>query len=317
MLDALKQIFYPSVPLSPRMAEKQADVNLKVRAIARRLGLTDWKSITASVNKDFSSQDVSLKGREIVVPPLLLINPRDIPQHLKLSGIHDPRLQSEQYLEEAITWAQGYLQVPNIDRGAIRDTARLVIRYMANPELAETGMDFALTREVASIGIGDGIQKARKEQFVAFASIVITAGAFELLLLPSLVFLCCFSGHVVTVFILHKLFMTNLHLRYLHSADYFAGKPHGRGGVYLYETLRQHNLAKRNDPNLGVWQNFKAHVTINEHGDYRAQLPPLTKRIGLVGSISYMPYEIDTPRGRRTIDWPGFHYSPAFEYEIL
>ncbi len=270
------------------------EIRSKVQLFEGKMGV--GKSVKLALGEFNAAPCAELQNNTIRLPTWFLFKYDDIPHRFHVANLDDPRLADQNFLNELARWMNEKFQeagLSSVVRRADHGILQTVIKKMREQELYEKCKDFTLCHELAHLNHAQVEQRTfylnSIQESISVAGII---GGILLLFLAvaiipivHLTVTLAVGGIAVTVSILAILSWLNKAKPALTSSaieeekhadmDALEVLQDATGGIYLFETYRQQNLAvRRGHPT-------QAH-DIDENGNNLRDKnhPPLTERIG-------------------------------------
>jgi hypothetical protein len=283
-----------STPISAFNADARLDeIKSKIRILESKMGMA--KSVGLILGQFNETPCAQLKNNAISLPTWFLFKYEDIPLRFRMTDLNDPRLGDQNFLNELADWMNAKFYeagVMSVIRPADYGILQAVIKFMRDRDLYEKSKDFTVSHELAHLNHAQVEQQTLYLHNVPEAISVagILGGILLLFLTVSIIpfvhlaVTLTVGGIAATISTLGILAWLNKNklLTSLSSkeeekiADMDAAKAlqNAEGGIYLFETYCQQNLAvRRNNPTLRTF--------IDENGNNLRDKnhPPLTERI--------------------------------------
>lgn len=147
--------------LPKHLHARRSELLKKMVGIAEKMQIPNARKISLGITDELelgAEAGLSLiHGRNIAVSKLYLLKQDDIPHYLHLNGIHDPRLSSDDYLNEVVKWAVHYFNIKEAPKTegdlflARSDIKESLLRLYDKPEMAEKALDFTLHHEAGHL----------------------------------------------------------------------------------------------------------------------------------------------------------------------
>jgi peptidase M48-like protein len=275
---------YTSTP-EMRYFERAMECQSKINQIAKKIYAPNSSvPIRLWINPDILSLPETVR-QSISLPYLFLIKTSDIPEEFRISGLSDPRLQSDDFIQKVADWTYKFFgkQVKKPLTLLEKETLKIFLLYIQDPEQSENAKEFVLAHEIGHLFHQHG--EGAPELF----SLATLFKATSLILLVSLATLLCpvqFLWAVLGISAALTAGFVMLLIREMHrsrsfekEADLVAAKfseRARRGGIYLFETFIKGQKQSR-DRHMGLRFLFSA------DGNNRALYfthPSETERIG-------------------------------------
>ncbi len=132
--------------------DRFTEIQTKLRDFENRMGVA--KSVDLSIIGFPESPSAKLQKNRIQLPPWFLFKYDDIPPHLRVADVNDPRLTDQIFLNEFATWINSKITesgLTTICRPADFGRLQHIIKMFRNPELFEKSKDFTLGHELAHL----------------------------------------------------------------------------------------------------------------------------------------------------------------------
>jgi hypothetical protein len=232
----------------------------KINLLAKRIdpGL-QYLQLSASLNKSIVAVP-SARTSIIHIPYLFLIKTEDLPAQLRLNGWDDPRLESDEYLEQAARWTKRFLGLEREKLDLMKKEAlKIFLKFINDPELSEKAKEFILNHEIAHIfydhrsyaNIQSNIRHSlrSKKTLTAMGLIILTSlclfartSLSPYLILPSrtTIFVSLLAMQVIS--------QIRLSHKEERGADLLAAKISkdiAQGGAYLFKVFKEHQKKAR------------------------------------------------------------------------
>lgn len=229
-------------------------------------------------------------GEKISIPYLFLLKTEDIPEKFLITKSKDPRLQSDEFLQEFANWSQEYLQIPKIPLTIEGKTAlRVFLPYISNSKLSEQSKEFVLAHELSHIlhqhiSSYKALLTKRKMVFMSLAGI---ASSICVGLSVPIEYVISFSAMVMTVGISWSI-IQYMQLSHSHEkeADLTAAKivPESiDGAIYLFRNFCKYGKKAREE-------SFLNRLLFSSEGNWRifyASHPSESQRIGYLKDVRH------------------------------
>jgi hypothetical protein len=283
----------------PAWTSRHEEMQNRIREVARRMGMSNHATIPLIRNPDcVVGFGMHSDGVGVCVPDLMMIKPQDVPPHLRLGTMHDPRLQDNRYIEEVTDWVKRHLginQPLNASPLMIKYTIKQFLKYLSNPDLAERGIDFVIHHEVAHLYYQHHDKRSLFCDKMIRLSLLLKVCVVGFICAAlgiafpgsSYLFTLRLAGSVIGMKKSSDAFQRHHRKKVCRAqekeADLLAARisGNGKGGAYRFERYRLDQLALRNHPALGFWGRRLAQKLIDERGNNLQDYdhPPLTERI--------------------------------------
>lgn len=189
----------------------------------------------------------------VTLPILSFISPEELPPHLRVKSVDDPKLEDDGYFEQLSDWLTTTFSLP---KRAVtwedKQAFKLYVRFMQNPEMAKKGFDFTVHHELAHIlhsHAEQGVSFLAKLVFFCFA--LLTGGAVLGSAGMSFSVATISLALALTVYKVCNFVAGCLQSRKKEwEADTTAVQTTKdlQGPTYLFEQMRSQMAASRNDP---------------------------------------------------------------------
>lgn len=327
MASVILNYFFPTPVTSSQSNELQTRKNeliQKIRTIESRLGKTHPCNI--QIGKFEASAYADTLKNSMIIPSWYFIKYDEIPANFRINNLDDPRLDNDQFLNDLSAWMEGKIKElgmtsknASIDS---KDTLKFVIRLTRDRDGFEQAKDFLLAHETAHLS-HDLCVIGTINHIIAWAPLVcsLLTVAMTIVLIPYVPFVVVLGvgGGISLTSAIGLLVSKKLQAPFWIAEEKKADQDgiqalqrNTRGGVYFFDTMRQHQLklkmkalslvANREPPNkwtmkgptLSLWDpvgsvknyiawfnNVFTALSITEDGDYTLDdvHPPLTERI--------------------------------------
>ena len=169
------------------LQKRKDELSQKVRAFEQKLGMS------APCTLEFEGAGGTPHAEPIshtcVIPSWFLLKQEDIPQHLRITNMQDPRLNDKKFLNEMLEWMNGKIkEIHQLGLSTNADpinkkTLRFLIGLMSDPEGFEKSKDFVVAHELSHLSHdlkGRFIFEKIKEFIVAYAPIALCVASVVL-----------------------------------------------------------------------------------------------------------------------------------------
>lgn len=281
-------VFTQERPLS-----KQEHLNAlekKLCPIFKKIFENDPWHVRPSLILGDSVLDIPAIGRKkwVHIPYLFLIKTDDIPENLRISGVDDTQLQSDEYLEKLLRWTEKFIGVPKQSMTfQVKEALRMFMKFLLDPIKSEKAKEFIIAHEMAHLFHKQKGFFYPKNQFI---HLLIAAGtmlvAFGLSLVIPYFWMVLVATAVVVGICSIRLFKNIAHShRCEKEADLTAAKLSREireGGIYLFETLRNHRKKARENSCLLKF----VYSPLGNDRSYYLTHPSDTERVRYLKNIS-------------------------------
>ncbi len=168
--------------------DRFGEIKAKLRDFENRMGVSN--SVDLSIIDFKQSPCAKLQKNRIQLPPWFLFKYDDIPLHLRVTDVNDPRLTDQNFLNEFAAWMNGKITefgLTSLCRPDDFGRLQATIKMFRNPELFEKSKDFTLGHELAHLAHSQEGQNAKLMQAIHDTASIggMMAGVFLLFLAVS------------------------------------------------------------------------------------------------------------------------------------
>jgi Peptidase family M48 len=133
-------------------SERNSEIKQKVNNFSKSLG--NACPLYIIINESLTGMPAA-GGSIVRIPYLFLLKTTDIPKKFQLSGLDDPLLKSDKFLQEFAEWSQEYMSVPKKTKLSFleKEVIRTFLEFIRDPVLSEKAKTFVLNHEVSHIAL--------------------------------------------------------------------------------------------------------------------------------------------------------------------
>jgi len=284
----------------PVVYNKILAVQKQVRDIAKKMGIVDHEHMQVdfphmhSLNFSPAAERPAGFPGVILLPSLFMIQSSDIPPELKFKGPQDPKLQTEEYLDQFIKWAKEFIGAKNYEEKLLdRENLRIYLKLISDPTMEAKARNFLLEREVSHVFLQHPEKKAKeineKQTWHLFVSIVLGLLiflGFGIVLSLGVLKLILAFGMAAGAAAVNFQFLKMTHewevsKEQAKEADLQVtkiSKDSKDAAIYVYETVRKHYQDLKTKPPEDIKEKILSYVLLDSKGSPRFFVNPFEPR---------------------------------------
>ena len=229
--DVVNRLYAQAVP------HHQTDISVKI--------VTNGFEAPFSFSSLGATCSLGTSAHTLLLSPIWLINPEEIPQKFRFSDINDPRLADQELIKQYAAWISAQTGIPTLENPPDPAEFQLNLLFFANQKMAKQAIKFTLMHELGHIHHNDARNIAIARTLSLFISlswpicVAIALTCPIILAVPFVITASCVSYKVLTY--LRSIYAKKLEFK----ADAFAAQysPDSvEGGIYFLNACTEGNL---------------------------------------------------------------------------